>query len=261
MKAEPAEETGAKDASAGTSPAASEKPEAQTSKPSRLRQGLRRFAVRPQRGGHAPRSPPSPPRRTPARTSTAARTTPTPTSPPRRTRRRPSEPAPAPDQAPAPRARPAPPATEIPEGGSLFDIEAPAEEPVSRPRPSPDRGRSRRLDHRRRDRPQPGRRRHRRRPRRRTRPGRRVAGHLAARHQGEVLRRPVRAQRRPGRDRGRVRRCCVRAGCVRAGGAASPANPRSEQAEEEKPKAAPSGDSHEPRTDAEIGEGGSLFDL
>ncbi len=31
--------------------------------------------------------------------------------------------------------------------------------------------------------------------------------------------------------------------------------------EDEKPKPAASGESHQPRTDAEIGEGGSLFDL
>ena len=31
--------------------------------------------------------------------------------------------------------------------------------------------------------------------------------------------------------------------------------------EEQKPKPASSGESHQPRTDAEIGEGGSLFDL
>ena len=103
------------------------------------------------------------------------------------------------------------PGTEIPEGGSLFDIEAPAEEEVTqpprRPRPRPRsrraaqgvrgqgrRGRSRRLHHRRGRRPQRGRRRH----RRRTRGGqaartqeaelRRRADHLAARHQGEVRR-------------------------------------------------------------------------
>ncbi len=35
----------------------------------------------------------------------------------------------------------------------------------------------------------------------------------------------------------------------------------SDESEEEKPKPAPSGDTHQPRTDAEIGEGGSLFDL
>ncbi len=31
--------------------------------------------------------------------------------------------------------------------------------------------------------------------------------------------------------------------------------------DEEKPKPSSSGESHQPRTDAEIGEGGSLFDL
>ena len=34
-----------------------------------------------------------------------------------------------------------------------------------------------------------------------------------------------------------------------------------EDKQEEKPKPASSGEAHQPRTDAEIGEGGSLFDL
>ncbi|MCW2849549.1 MAG: protein of unknown function cysteine-rich region domain protein [Marmoricola sp.] len=39
------------------------------------------------------------------------------------------------------------------------------------------------------------------------------------------------------------------------------AAPEEQEAEEEKPKPTASGDAHQPRTDAEIGEGGSLFDL
>ncbi len=86
--------------------------------------------------------PPNRPPRTPARTSTAARTTPTPTSNPTRTRptrtRRRDKAgvrgaggrgAPK-AEAPASSGTGFTPGTEIPEGGSLFDIEAPAEETV-----------------------------------------------------------------------------------------------------------------------------------
>ena len=89
------------------------------------------------------------------------------------------------------------PGTEIPEGGSLFDIEAPAEEaghpadprgrdhdPGAGDRGEGRRGRSRRLHHRRGRRPQRGRRRHRRRTRAaRTRPSpRRPPPRLVVRH-------------------------------------------------------------------------------
>jgi len=40
-----------------------------------------------------------------------------------------------------------------------------------------------------------------------------------------------------------------------------PVEPEDSEDQEEKPKPAASGEAHQPRTDAEIGEGGSLFDL
>ena len=115
-------------------------------------------------------------------------------------------------------------------------------------------------------RPQRGRRRHRRRARApRTRPTRtrrrelrRRPDHLAARHQGEVRRGRLdrlrrldqRLDQRRGRRAPRSRRRRRRA-----------TDDEAEDEQEEKPKPASSGEAHQPKTDAEIKEGGSLFDL
>ena len=180
------------------------------------------------------------------------------------------------EAAPASSGTAATPGTEIPEGGSLFDIEAPAEEPRQASPPSPRRG------HRRapepsaggRRRPQPGRRRHRRRTRARAgalRHGGRAdetasddapvtsLRDIKAKHSGESLtddaepaprKRRRRAEAAGGRGRRRDRRAPRRT-----------SDRTDEDEPEEKPKPASSGETHQPRTDAEIGEGGSLFDL
>ena len=222
---------------------------------------------------------------------TAARTTPTPTS------HRPDDAEPevpgATEDEPA-EARPrtrgegraaasrttSTPASAIPEGGSLFDIEEPAEE---KPRPPPPRrhhprrpGRRRRLHHRLRHRPQPGRRRprdvdadaaaagpeadRRGRAERRgddPRTSHRRSGDLAARHQGQVLRRRGPTPRAEPADGGPG----PSPEPVRSGvGRLSPRPSGGGRGRRSRSRPA-SSDAHQPRTDAEIGEGRSLFDL
>ena len=118
---------------------ASGRPSPRREKPAAVRRGLRGGSLFDVGGDDAEEPaerPPSRHPRTPARTSTAARTTPTPTSSPTsdqapRKGRHDAEPR---EQEPKPSTASsgtgATPGTEIPEGGSLFDIEAPAEEPV-----------------------------------------------------------------------------------------------------------------------------------